>query len=290
MIDIIISVYNAHDTIEKTLYSIGLQANKKIINVYIVNNDSKKDYEEICCKFSNFFNIKELKINTNKGTGYAKQYAINHSNGKYIIFLESGDILYDCYTTSNLYYEIEYNKLDMCIGEVYLDNKNNLLSNTNNLHGKIFRRSYLEESDIKFLNANSDENIIFTYMAKLCTNTIKNIKLPVCVCKCNSTISENSIYVKNLKELTKNSCELISFIKEKNIDFKKSSLVLANILICLYYKYNDISDINSIKYLYKVGKEFFESVSEEEWVEIYNNYYTNIIAKISFFDFIQLIK
>ena len=62
MIDIIIPAYNSHNTIEQTLFSIAYQDMAKDVNVYIVDDCSKKSYNEIVKFFSNFINIKELKL------------------------------------------------------------------------------------------------------------------------------------------------------------------------------------------------------------------------------------
>lgn len=303
MIDIIIPAYNAHNTIEKTLCSIGLQANKKILNVYIINDGSKNDYKEICNKYSKILNIKELKLKANKGPGFARQYGLNHSKGKYIIFLDSDDILYDCYTTSNLYYEMEYNKLDICISSVYYETENNIYkyypSHMHNLHGKIFRRSCIENNNIKFFNSRCNEDTMFFYMAKLCTDNIKVIKIPTYIHQYNKqSISEsNNFWANNIKVFAKNACKLIDFIDKKYINRKKSSVMLANILICLYYEYNENyleidkkSIINCIKPFYKKADKLIRLLTNEEWNEIYHNYYSEIIPRISFYDFLNLIK
>ena len=63
MVDIIIPAYNAHKTIEKTLFSVLYQDYLEKINTYIVNDNSDKDYSEFVTFFSNFMNIKELVLN-----------------------------------------------------------------------------------------------------------------------------------------------------------------------------------------------------------------------------------
>lgn len=80
MIDVIIPAYNAHETIERTLYSIAYQRNSEDLNVYIVNDNSIKDYSKKIDFFKDFINIKELKLNENKGPGYARQYGLDQSN------------------------------------------------------------------------------------------------------------------------------------------------------------------------------------------------------------------
>ena len=92
MIDVIIPAYNAHETIERTLYSIAYQRNSENLNVYIINDNSIKDYSKEIDFFKNFINIRELKLKENSGPGYARQYGIEHSDSEYIIFIDSDDV------------------------------------------------------------------------------------------------------------------------------------------------------------------------------------------------------
>ena len=50
MIDIIIPAYNAHETIDQTLYSINTQINKELFKVYIVNDASNQNYSNFVDK------------------------------------------------------------------------------------------------------------------------------------------------------------------------------------------------------------------------------------------------
>ena len=94
MIDVIIPAYNAHNTIEKTLDSILHQTISNMLNVYVVNDCSDKNYDEIIKKYKKDINIKEIKISKNGGPGVARQKGIDLSNGKYILFIDSDDIFY----------------------------------------------------------------------------------------------------------------------------------------------------------------------------------------------------
>lgn len=92
MIDVIIPAYNAHETIERTLYFIAYQRNSENLNVYIINDNSIKDYSKEIDFLKNFINIRELKLKENSDPGYARQYGIEHSDSEYIIFIDSDDV------------------------------------------------------------------------------------------------------------------------------------------------------------------------------------------------------
>ena len=63
MIDIIIPAYNAHDTLYKTLSSIALQTIKDKVNVYIINDYSKKSYKKEIDTFKDIFNSMKQQFN-----------------------------------------------------------------------------------------------------------------------------------------------------------------------------------------------------------------------------------
>ena len=64
MIDVIIPAYNAHKTIERTLYSIAYQRNSEDFSVYIINDNSAKDYsKEIDFLIEKLSNIISNSIN-----------------------------------------------------------------------------------------------------------------------------------------------------------------------------------------------------------------------------------
>ena len=150
MIDIIIPAYNARKKKKKTLCSIALQVNKDMLNVYIIN-DGGDDYKHICNKFKDKLNIKELTLDKNKGPGYARNYGISNSNSKYILFMDSDDVLYDSYSVKNLYEKI--------------DNKEQNQNQPNNEKDKkIVDYRYLNNNnddkkivDNKYLNNNNDD-------------------------------------------------------------------------------------------------------------------------------------
>lgn len=76
MIDIIIPAYNAHETIDQTLYSINTQINKELFKVYIVNDASNQNYSNFVDKYSNSLDIEEITIEKNSGPGVARNIRI----------------------------------------------------------------------------------------------------------------------------------------------------------------------------------------------------------------------
>lgn len=176
MIDVIIPAYNSHETIERTLYSIAYQRNSEDLNVYIINDNSIKDYSEEIDFFKNFINIKELKLNENKGPGYARQYGLDHSNSEYVVFIDSDDIFATPLSLITLYKKIMQESLDVVFStflEETSDHKfNTFVNDVVALHGKIYRRKFLEDNNIRFPNYyieedNAFNNLVLLYNPKM---------------------------------------------------------------------------------------------------------------------------
>ena len=165
MIDIIIPAYDAHNTISDTIFSLAYQNISKKINVYIVNDKSTEDYKDFISFFKKSFNsIKELKLKTNKGPGYARQYGIDHSKSEYIVFIDSDDVLSSPFVLKELYDKINSEHYDVVISKMkeetnYHSIKHNYREEY--LHGKIYRRKTLFDNNIRFNNTRLTEDIAF---------------------------------------------------------------------------------------------------------------------------------
>lgn len=172
MIDIIIPAYNAHEHISKALYSILIQSFSDKLNVYIVNDCSDEDYSGEVKYFKKYLNIKELKTPKNIGPGGARQYGIDNSNSKYIVFLDSDDLFNDCYSIKRLYDCIDTNNFDAVTSNFISEKEGEFEYKFYNeiwMHGKIYRRSFLEKYNIRFNNSRSNEDSGFNKLITLVT-------------------------------------------------------------------------------------------------------------------------
>ena len=170
MIDVIIPAYNAHDTINKTLISIAMQTIKDKLNIYVVNDNSSKDYENEINLFKDKLKIKELKLNKNVGPGFARQYGIDNSHSKYIIFIDSDDVFYDIYSLENILNYAEKYDADLTVGIMVEECDDELIEYENhqgNLHGKLYKRSFLSDNNIRFNNTRSSEDNSFNSLVLL---------------------------------------------------------------------------------------------------------------------------
>ena len=103
MIDIIITAYNAHKTIVKTLLSIEKQTLKKLVKVYIIDDHSQKDYNYLLELFENKLDITIIRNEKNLGPGLSRQKGLDISKNEYIVFIDSDDVFYNKHSLANLY-------------------------------------------------------------------------------------------------------------------------------------------------------------------------------------------
>ena len=92
---IIIPAYNVEKYIEKCILSILDQATEYSYEILVVNDCSTDSTKEILNKYLNHINIKILNLDNNKGVSAARNIAIEQSLGRYLMFLDSDDLLYD---------------------------------------------------------------------------------------------------------------------------------------------------------------------------------------------------
>lgn len=160
-LSIIIPAYNARETICDALDSIKVQKLSIKFEVIIVNDCSDYNYSEIVSKYKEYFDIKEIITPDNLGPGGARQYGIDNSTSHYIVFIDSDDIFYDEYSISKMYNEITKNNADILIGNFISQVDNKMIIKKANaawLHGKMYKRSFLIERNIKFNNTRANED------------------------------------------------------------------------------------------------------------------------------------
>lgn len=314
MIDVIIPAYNAHDTIINTLNSILLQDISKILNVYIVDDGSDKNYNNIVNKFSKFLNIVELGLEKNSGPGFARQYGIDNSKSDYIIFIDADDIFYNNYSIKYMYECIKKNNLDIAIFDFIEECKDIRIKHSNDdiwMHGKIYKRKFLLDNKIKFNDTRQNEDSGFNRLCMLCNPHVLFKNDVVYVWKYN----ENSITRKNkykysfygIEGYAKNMVWVIKNAELKNCDKRKISKLIFKCLLEIYYyylKYYDLKQSNLIlgwcrdlniyfKKYEKILSEFDKKeIIYKQTIKIINDYtmLNYIISDISFNEFLERIS
>jgi glycosyltransferase involved in cell wall biosynthesis len=316
MIDIIIPAYNAHNTIIKTLFSIANQTVKDQINVIIINDNSYNDYSEAITRFKDLLNIKEIILQKNGGPGVARQIGIDNSNSPFIMFIDADDILIDALAVDGILKFMDSDPNCAMVSANFLEQVSfgELVSHENDLvwmFGKIYRRSILNDRNIKFSTLRSNEDLEFNTKFKLSLKDKEYIYY----------LRDKFIYLWQFKEdsiTRKNNFEysyhtgLIGSIDAKMNVFKSINLLkdpktekeIQMLVVDLFNEYNQllVERPNEKKWIENVenkisefwkkfGKKEFEKISSEEKIFIYSQAMTRIsvIPKITFDNFIKII-
>ena len=167
-LDIIIPQYNeTEEEIKPLLSSIENQRGikKEIFTVTIVNDHSDCKLSKQFLESFNF-PINYIETPINGGGGMARQYGVDHTSNPLIMFCDADDRFFDCMALLNLFNAIRMqevkglaiNLLSSSFYEEYIsaDGKGYDLVKHEKptmiwMHGKIFRRKFLEDNNIRFL-------------------------------------------------------------------------------------------------------------------------------------------
>ena len=184
-LDIIIPTYKNKKGLRRTLNSIPSNPN---VNVIVVDDASELDYSDILIDYPQ---LHFYSLSINQGPGMARQYGLEHSNGMYITFLDTGDYFYEngLQTILNAINENTYIKL-YTFSYVYDDR--NILSDRpdDKTIGSVYKRSFIEMYNIHFSKEGSyaNEDYGFSRACKLIldqweryhfSDARKHIKIPV---------------------------------------------------------------------------------------------------------------
>lgn len=180
-ISIIVPIYNAEKYLKKCLNSLIKQSKKEL--EFILVNDGSTDNSEKIIKTYKDPRIKYFK-NKNQGIGKTRNFGIEKSNGKYLMFLDSDDFL-DLKACELLFEKIEKDKLDIVICDFYKHYENkkeekihqesfentSLRENTTILNeylspwAKIYRKDLIIKNNLKFVENLKYEDAPFVLMA-----------------------------------------------------------------------------------------------------------------------------
>ncbi len=180
-ISIIVPVYNAEKYLKKCLDSLVNQTKKEL--EFILINDGSTDKSEEIIKTYKDKRIKYFK-NKNQGIGETRNFGIEKSSGKYLMFLDSDDYFSND-ACEILYKEVEKEKADLIVFDYYRVEKGNLNEikiesfNATNIKddsslllkinlgpcNKIYKSDLIKNNDIKFEENLKYEDTLFVVKA-----------------------------------------------------------------------------------------------------------------------------
>lgn len=311
MIDVIIPAYNSHKYIDNVLTSLSLQTITDKFEVTIVNDGSKEDYSKIISFYNEFIKVKEIGYKDNKGPGYARRYGINNTHNKYIVFIDSDDVLYDRFSLQNLYNEIENNNLDYVNSLFYEELNETFYPKEKDdvwLHGKIYRREFLSDNNINFNDSRCNEDNGFNTLVLLSKPKKKYFYQATYIWKSNmNSITRSNDYEYQFTGLSGFIYNITWALNLKK-DNKEISYDIAKIAMqTLYYLYfcylkfnktkafdeliNKSKDLYNLSIVYDFNSYELGNILDEEFNKIHKYFDKNIIYNpiITFNEFLKMV-
>lgn len=229
MIDLIIPYYNNIRGLVDTLKSIDYS----IFNVIVIDDGSKIP---ILPPFNAKFQY--WRRNINRGPGNTRQYGIDHTDNPYIMFIDTGDVFLSKKVQEEICKAITtYPSADIISFPYY--HKNELTNeNDNRMHGKVYKREFIERYGITFCKLSSylNEDIGFNRTCRYLTS-MKFINTPIInqvYDKDSITQKDNqaSLYRDQTRALSLVSIHTIEILQKNNVSTQEE---ITQIAIALYY-------------------------------------------------------
>lgn len=179
-IAVIIPAYKAHDTIGRLMGSIIQQTIADKLHIYIVNDNDGTDYRYLVDDFGKYVKITLIEADENKGPGIARQIGIDNSKEPFIVFADADDTFAGPFALQTLYKTITSDEHLVMISGVFIEELQNGKYFAHNqdflwMHGKIYRRSFLEKYNIHFNETRANEDMGFNYQIKIIENPLEKI-------------------------------------------------------------------------------------------------------------------
>lgn len=110
LISVIIPVYNAEKYIRKCIESV-LNQTYRNLEIILIDDGSTDNSYSVCQEYNNNSSVKIIH-KENEGVSKARNYGIDISNGKYLIFIDADDYI-SCDMIEKLYKNIKENNADI---------------------------------------------------------------------------------------------------------------------------------------------------------------------------------
>lgn len=277
MYSIIIPVYNAQEYLEECLQSVIKQANERV-EVICINDGSKDKSKEILDQYKNEYSFIQVYHKKNEGVSIARNEGLKMAKGKYILFLDSDDILIE-HSLEMLDKVLENHDYDMVVGrtrESFTKHATQTIHNleqlTNNLDlaefrtkfisakdnlgiwavwRHIFKRSFLKENEIFFNSAYSfAEDMDFIIRALLTLKSYTFIDFPFI----RYRVYENSVSGQYTLKSALSHLFVLSYWREYFAENKA---------VCTYFANKQIAMLPHVSHLSSEDKEtYFKEYQE----------------------------
>ncbi len=300
-VSVIIPVYNGGKYVGKCLDTLLSQTLKEL-EIVVVNDGSSDNTDQILSDYANKHKdkIKYISIE-NGGVSNARNIALENSTGEYITFCDCDDYV-ELDMCEELYnkailtgadvvvsgYFSENEKGDYtCFGLEYMDKYSNSLEDRPDIlfvsnpfvHNKLFSRSLIEKSGIKFQKYKIFEDMLFAYSLMLIANKIEKVNRPFYHYIRRKSDSVTGVLGPKFYDLFSVMKDLRAFYeKTSSVDFTEQITFVA--IHHAYLRFTVDISIKEYKFRYQFIKATYKFLDEfnPNWK---NNYYFEFKKKTS---------
>lgn len=249
-IDIIIPCYNSHSTIDRCIGSILAQRVAPSCKVTLVN-DGGEHYDDVIKRYSPIIDIQEIGYEKNVGIGHARNFGLANTNNNTVVFMDSDDALGDPFSLINMCNQLySANDIVICISKFMEEVAPFVMKlhekDSSFMHGKMYRREFLEKYNIKQNeNCACNEDVGFNLLALMIAKHVgyravyPDIIGYYWLCNPNSTVRKDKVnydhstsfrdFVGNLQyvyeELEKRGMDSKDILLEKTITMMRAYLL-----------------------------------------------------------------
>lgn len=302
-LDIIIPAYNAHKTIYRTLASILIQSNLDDLNVFIADDCSDKDYNDIIEYYSKFYNITCMKMDKNGGPGAARQFGIDHTESPFFTCIDADDTFAGPFVLRELLFQLESDPKSCMLSSIFVEEQElpdgtfKYLPHQQDMvwmFGKIYRRKFIDSHNIRFNESRANEDNGFNTLIRLCANDNEQIKFTSEV-SYNWHINPNSItrinnceysYNQSFPGYTDNMIYAIKEAKKRN-PFNGYIKLFSIEVICNLYEYYIETMARDKRFAEqnfeacrRFYNEIYKAIEPEITDEILSQVYNNIMRNV----------
>jgi len=176
-ISIIIPIYKAHDTITNTLHSVFMQRYMEYTCYLIVDGEEVGSYDYL----KEHFPVEIHYMKVNAGPGVARQYGIDHSKEPFISFIDADDTYLSSLALHYQHLPFEKEEYAMVSTDFLQENRDISIRLRERdmvwMHGKMYRRAFLDKYDIRFNETRANEDVGFQTQCQCYANEQEQIFL-----------------------------------------------------------------------------------------------------------------
>lgn len=294
-LDILIPQYNENEIdISPLLNSITIQQNIDFndINVIICNDGSDVILSDDFLKYHPY-NIQYFK-EPHRGVSATRNFLLDKSDAEYVMFCDADDMFYNACGLWILFREFEKGGFDTLISSFIEEGRNgddivyiNHDVDATFVHGKIHRRQYLIDNNIRFNDSLTiHEDSYFVLLTQNCTDASRIKYSPTSFYlwrwRDNSVCRHDPKYILNTytNMIDSNDALIDEFVKREMLE--KANVYVGVMIFDTYYTFNKSEWVNqdNIEYrdrtekhfaeYYKRRKEIWEKISIEDKMQLSN--------------------